>query len=99
MPPWNISEFYINTVEWQEDLPFLSMQDFHAAVSESHHLILLSGAEFHDEMHALSHSMAQLESNHLFLNRSKMEHHWNSGWIEDGVNGLIKRLHLRSSHG
>jgi pimeloyl-ACP methyl ester carboxylesterase len=88
LPPWGTSPFYSDDRAWQTDLPIGHLQQFASAVSPSHQLLLIAGANFADEMRALSQALRQLGHTHVFLDRPATEHHWNSGWIEEGLRNL-----------
>jgi len=88
-PQWRADEFYADDAAWQKDLPIRTTSEFASAMPETHRLILISGANFHDEMRMLSQELLQIGYKHAFLDRSHMKHHWNSGWIEEGLNELL----------
>ncbi len=85
LPPWGTQPFYADDQAWQKDLPLRTAQAFAAAVPEQHRLILISGAKFHDEMGSLSQALADIGHQHVFMDRRDLKHHWNSGWIEEGL--------------
>jgi pimeloyl-ACP methyl ester carboxylesterase len=93
LPPWGTAPFYRGDAEWQEDLPLRSVEAFRPAVPQSHRLVLISGTGFHQEMCMLSQALSKAGLEHVFLPRPGMEHHWNSGWIEDGLAGLLTPAH------
>ena len=86
---WGTGPFYGDQLSWQKDLPIHTMQEFQAAMPKTHRLVLISGKRFHDQMCVLSHAMNQAGLDHAFLPRPRMKHHWNSGWIEEGLNELL----------
>ncbi len=88
LPPWGTQPFYADDQAWQKDLPLRNVQAFAAAVPEQHQLILISGANFHDEMESLSQALAAIGHQHVFMDRRDLKHHWNSGWIEEGLGSL-----------
>lgn len=88
IPPWETADFYPTPVSWLADLPVRQVADFKAALPPTHRLILISGANFPDEMAALSHALMAANAKHTFLPRPHLKHHWNSGWIEDGLGVL-----------
>lgn len=88
LPTWGTSPFYADDTAWQKDLPHRSTRDFAAAVDDTHQLVLISGPGFHEEMRTLSRALSRIEYKHVFLDRSGIEHHWNSGWIEEGLDKL-----------
>ena len=87
LPPWETAAYYADDAAWQEDLPIRGVDAFRAAMPATHSLVLISGAAFHDEMLALSRALAQAGAAHTFLARPGRPHHWNSGWIEEGLDG------------
>ena len=82
--------FYEDEASWQRDLPLHSVNDFQAVMPESHSLVLISGEVFHTEMSALSKMMDEAGLTHAFLPRPGLKHHWNSGWIEEGLAELLE---------
>ena len=91
LPPWGTDAFYANDTEWQRDLPANTIQSFASAMPTSHQLVLISGEGFHDEMRTLSQALDEAGLAHAFLPRPHMKHHWNSGWIEEGLNTLLEQ--------
>lgn len=85
MPPWETSAFYDDDASWRKDLPVLTINEYQAAIAETHRLVLISGEKFHGEMRALSDELSMKGVRHLFLPRPHLKHHWNSGWIEEGL--------------
>ena len=55
----------------------------------THRLVLISGAAFHDEMVRLAETLAAAGVNHAFVSRPQLPHHWQAGWIEEGVAAII----------
>ncbi len=90
LPPWGTDAFYPDDAAWQANLPIRTIREFKTAMHTEHQLVLISGANFHDEMSALSDALAANGVPHLFLPCPDMKHHWNSGWIEVGLNILLK---------
>lgn len=88
LPPWGTGPFYEDDASWQKDLPLRSVQEFAAAMPASHQLVLISGTGFREEMAQLSRALTQLGHKHIYLDRPTMKHHWNSGWIEEGLNEI-----------
>jgi pimeloyl-ACP methyl ester carboxylesterase len=88
LPPWGTGPFYADDKAWQKDLPLRNVQAFAATVPKRHRLLLISGANFHDEMGALSQALADIGHQHVFMDRRDLKHHWNSGWIEEGLRKL-----------
>lgn len=88
LPPWDTAAFYRDDADWQQDLPLRTLPQFAAAVSPAHGLVLISGANFHDEMRALAQALAGTAVRHVFLPRPDLPHHWQSGWIEAGIAAL-----------
>lgn len=87
---WGADEYYSEDATWQRDLPLRSVPEFRAALPRSHRLVLISGAEFHDEMSSLSRALSDAGVDHTFLPRPHLQHHWNSGWIEEGLAALLE---------
>ena len=85
LPSWGTAPFYKDDASWQKDLPILHMDEFQSAMPETHRLVLIAGPGFNDEMTQLSDALAKRGSTHAFLPLSHLEHHWNTGWIEDGL--------------
>jgi pimeloyl-ACP methyl ester carboxylesterase len=88
LPPWGTAPFYADDAEWQRDLPIRDVARFADAVPRSHRLVLISGRSFHDEMSALARVLATTAISHVFLPRPAMVHHWQAGWIEEGLRAL-----------
>lgn len=88
LPPWGAAPFYADDAAWQRDLPLNTLAEFQAAVPAPHRLVLISGRSFHQEMETLSLALGSAAVQHTFLPRPTMEHHWNAGWIEEGLNRL-----------
>ena len=89
LPPWGTGPFYENDLAWQEDLPIRTIPDFQAVMPKEHLLVLISGANFHDEMCMLSNALLKRGVPHVFLPRPDLKHHWQSGWIEAGLNEMV----------
>jgi len=92
LPSWGTGPFYEDDSSWQKDLPIFTIDEFQTTMPESHQLVLISGRGFHDEMCHLSDRLSKAGSRHAFLSRPERKHHWNSGWIEEGLNELIHPL-------
>ena len=90
LPPWGTTSFYGSDAMWQEDLPIRTVPEFQAVMPATHRLVLISGASFHDEMCMLSQALSKSGTKHVFLPRPHLKHHWNSGWIEEGLNEMFK---------
>ena len=88
LPPWGTKDFYSNDEEWKADLPIRHVMEFKSALPEKHRLILVSGANFQDEMSRLSRALLDANVHHTFRYRPEMKHHWQSGWIEEALNLL-----------
>ncbi|MFC1461608.1 hypothetical protein ACFLQR_03715 [Verrucomicrobiota bacterium] len=84
--PSGTDPFYESDASWQEDLPIRTVKNFHAVMPKTHSLVLISGESFHEEMCALSEAMSRIGCEHMFLPRPHLKHHWQSGWIEEGLN-------------
>ena len=91
LPPWETDAFYANDTEWRTDLPANTIQSFTSAMPANHQLVLIAGANFHEEMSTLSQALDEAGLAHAFLRRPEMTHHWNSGWIEEGLNTLLEQ--------
>ncbi len=89
LPPWGTAPFYMNNESWLRDLPVRTVKEFESVVPAAHKLVLISGENFHDEMTMLAHAMSGTTVSHVFLPRPEMEHHWRSGWVEEGLNVLL----------
>ncbi len=85
LPPWGTAPFYADDAAWQADLPLRGIREFNEAMPAAHRLVLISGPGFHDEMQILSDALRQLGRQHGFLDRRNLNHHWNAGWIEEGL--------------
>lgn len=88
LPPWGTEPFYADDAAWQQDLPIQTIKGFRSAVRKSHRLVLISGAGFHAEMAALAEALARERVEHTFLARPHMKHHWQAGWLEEGLSVL-----------
>jgi len=89
-PPWGTAPFYENDVAWHRDLPMRTIDVFERSVAKTHKLILISGTSFHDEMRRFAEALGKTTVNHLFFPRPTMRHHWQSGWIEEGLGAVLK---------
>jgi pimeloyl-ACP methyl ester carboxylesterase len=90
LPPWGTAPFYADDAAWLADLPLRSMAEFHQAVPTELRLVLISGPGFPDEMQVLSDALRRLGRQHVFLDRRNMNHHWNAGWIEEGIRAFLE---------
>lgn len=88
LPPWGTVPFYASDADWRADLPLHTLAAFQAAVPRTHKLVLISGANFHDEMCVLAQALSETCIEFVFLPRPHLNHHWQSGWIEEGVRTL-----------
>lgn len=88
LPPWGTAPFYADNAAWQADLPLNTLDQFAAAMPASHQLILIAGPGFADEMHTLSQALSVAGHRHPFLSCERLSHHWNAGWIEEGLRRL-----------
>ena len=91
LPSWGTGPFYDDDSSWQEDLPCRTIIEFQAAMQDTHQLVLISGPSFHDEIYQLSDELTKIGSRHAFLSRPYLKHHWNSGWIEEGLKKMVKQ--------
>lgn len=85
LPPWGTAPFYTDDASWQEDLPINTIEEYQTNMPVTHQLVLISGVGFHDEMLQFSDELSRCGCRHVYLPRPRMEHHWNSGWIEEGL--------------
>lgn len=90
LPPWGTQPFCADDDAWQADLPLRNVQAFDAALPKTHRLVLISGANFHEEMGSLSQALSDIGHKHVFVDRRDMKHHWNSGWIEEGLKRFLE---------
>lgn len=88
-PPWGTTPFYESDASWLEDLPTRTIEDFCTKVPRTHTLVLISGESFHKEMCTLAQALSKTKVEHVFLPRPHLKHHWQSGWIEEGLNALL----------
>ena len=93
---WGTGSFYEDGASWQRDLPIYTAGEFQAAMGKTHRLVLISGEEFHEQMCTLSQAMTKAGHDHAFLPRPHMKHHWNAGWIEEGLNELLRVMETES---
>jgi pimeloyl-ACP methyl ester carboxylesterase len=91
LPPWGTGPFYATDGAWKEDLPIRSVKRFHVAMADTHSLILIAGHNFRDETWTLSQSLSEIGHRHVFLDYPGMKHHWNSGWIEEGLGKILEQ--------
>ena len=50
----------------------------------------LSGSmRIHEEMCLLSQALSDNECEHVFLPRPEMRHHWQTGWVEEGLQAML----------
>ena len=91
LPPWGTAPFYKDDAAWQEDLPLRNCDGFKKAMPANHQLVLISGTGFHAEMCTLSDKLSGIGLKHVFLPRPDMKHHWNSGWVEEGLSTISGR--------
>jgi pimeloyl-ACP methyl ester carboxylesterase len=90
LPPWGTAPFYDGDESWQEDLPARTVEDLQNVVPATHRLVLISGEAFHTEMAALARALSATTINHVFLPRPHLKHHWRSGWLEEGLQALLR---------
>jgi pimeloyl-ACP methyl ester carboxylesterase len=91
LPSWGTAPFYADHAAWLEDLPARTIAAFRDAMPPEHRLVLISGAAFHADMQDLAARLTQAGVPHLFLPRPTLRHHWNSGWLEEGLLRLLAR--------
>ncbi|MFP4356245.1 MAG: GNAT family N-acetyltransferase [Phycisphaerae bacterium] len=85
---WQSPQFYPDAESYAADLPIHSIDDFASAMAADHKLVLISGQLFADDMRALSSACDEVNLAHTFLDQPALLHHWNSGWIELGLEAL-----------
>jgi len=90
LPPWGTAPFYDSDESWHKDVPVRTVEEFEAAVPRTHKLVLISGEGFHKEMCLLAGALSKTTVSYVFLPRPHLRHHWQSGWIEDGLNALLE---------
>ena len=88
LPGWGTAPFYKNDVEWQADLPVRSIVEFRKKVPAKHKLILISGEKFHDQMSLFARTITDAGIPHIYIPGKNFKHHWNSGWIEEGLKAI-----------
>lgn len=86
---WRTGPFYRDDTSWLKDLPIQTIREFQTVMPKAHKLVLISGESFHQEMCTLSQAIAGTGLEHVFLPHPHLKHHWNSGWIEEGLNELL----------
>lgn len=84
LPPWGAEAFY-DQESWLADLPLSHCDRLKERLTCGKRLILISGANFHQDMAAFSRALTEAGVGHVFLPRPHLAHHWNSGWIEEGL--------------
>ncbi|MBT3275204.1 MAG: hypothetical protein HN368_18765 [Spirochaetales bacterium] len=87
---YNPVPFYQDDVSWCNDLPANTILELMSSSRENHKLIMISGEAFHEEMNTLSAAMNETGLEHTFLARQDLSHHWNSGWIEEGLQEALR---------
>lgn len=85
LPPWGTAGFYADDADWQADLPLARVPRWTASVAGTHRLVLVAGALFHAEMHALSTALQAASVDHDLLGGAEFAHRWDSGWIAAGL--------------
>ena len=88
--PYGSDPFYADDESWKHDLPVQSAHAFHAGMPDRHSLVLISGECYHEEMCSLSSALSKNGAQHSFLPQPHLKHHWNSGWIEQGLKELLE---------
>lgn len=91
LPPWGTAPFYRDDADWQVDLPLRTVGSFQAMVPQTHTLVLISGVNFHDEMCTLAETLSGTSIKYCFLPRPQLRHHWQSGWLEEGLKVMLAR--------
>ncbi len=88
LPMWGAEKFYEDDAAWRKDSPVNSIAEFRTAMPDTHRLILISGEGWHEEMVQMSETLSREGCPHTFLSRPDLRHHWDSGWIEEGLRAL-----------
>ncbi|MFA7237225.1 MAG: hypothetical protein WC058_10195 [Phycisphaeraceae bacterium] len=86
--PGDAADFYADDRTWRDDLPLTHAAALAPTLGPTHRLILISGANFHDEMATFSHRLTELHADHTFLPRPRMAHHWQAGWLSQALSLL-----------
>lgn len=81
-------EFYQSDAAWQEDLPLHQIRRDPSVWPAHASLVLISGTSFHAEMTRFSEELTQRGTAHQFLPRPDMPHHWDAGWLAEGLTAL-----------
>jgi pimeloyl-ACP methyl ester carboxylesterase len=81
-------EFYQDDVAWQEDLPLRQVRRDPAVWPGHASLVLISGSSFHAQMVQFAAALGRHGTPHQFLPRPGMPHHWDAGWLEQGLAAL-----------
>ncbi|MFA6110220.1 MAG: hypothetical protein WDA75_15760 [Candidatus Latescibacterota bacterium] len=84
-------EFYQDDAAWQRDLPLRAVRQERQPWPPAPGLVLVSGEAFHDQMAALAVALTAAGVRHTFIPHPDMPHHWNAGWIEEGLTVLLGR--------
>ena len=90
-PEWGTAPFYEDDVSWLQGLPIRTVEDFQAVAPRTLKLVLISGEMFHKDMSMLARALSNTTVSHVFLPRPDLKHHWQSGWIEEGLNILLEQ--------
>lgn len=87
--PSDANRFYKTDSEWQQDQPICTIEKFQTAMAKTGTVALISGESFSEEMCALAKALSSTAISHVFLPRQNLKHHWQSGWIEEGLRVLL----------
>lgn len=82
-------DFYQDDAAWQRDLPLRTVLETRGPLPPDSGLVLISGEAFHDQMSALSTALVAAGVGHTFISHPEMAHHWQAGWIEEGLAVLL----------
>jgi pimeloyl-ACP methyl ester carboxylesterase len=82
-------DYYQDDVSWQRDLPLRIVRQAREPLPPTPGLVLISGASFHDQMCILAAALTAAGVRHTFIPHPEMRHHWNAGWIEEGLAVLL----------
>lgn len=82
-------EFYQDDVTWQRDLPLRTVLEARGALQPNPRLVLISGEAFHEQMSTLAAALAAVGIRRTFISHPDMAHHWQAGWIEEGLAALL----------
>ncbi len=88
-PPRETEAYYGSNSSWQRDQPIQTTKEFETVMPKTSKLVLISGESFHTEMIRLAEALATTSIAYTFLPRPDLKHHWQSGWVEEGLKALF----------